>query len=135
MAFAIAHCKQARSICSAKKKVGEVVLVHVTRGDAGEAAFGVQPDVGGYVPKRSVALIAEECRRRAVVHHEQIDIAVVVEVCRHHGNRVASRSGNFRGCGDVGEFAVAVVSEQHIRSAGEIIRKRRRFTRVDCRHF
>src|SRR2546426_771256 len=78
---------------------------------------------GGDIAKRAVALVAEQRRRRAVVQNEQVNIAMIVEVCGHHRDRVTTRSCYFRGCSDVSEFAVAVVAKQKIRRAGKIVRE------------
>ena len=125
MTFPITHRKQARPVGAAKEKISEAVFVNVTRCSAGKSAFEIQPHFGSDIAESTVSLIAVECRRRAIVRNEQIDVAVVVEVGRYYSDRVTSRSADFRDRGNVGELSIAVVSEQQVRGSGKIIRERR----------
>ena len=119
----VAGGEDARRPGAAEEEVGEAVLVHVGGGDRGDpgrrGAQRRQADVAGDVGERAVAQVLEQRRRAGAARDQQIDVAAIVDVGRHDGDRPLRRLRDPR-CGrDVGERAVAVVAQQDRRGAAD----------------
>ena len=119
----VAGGEDARRPGAAEEEVGEAVLVHVGGGDRGDSgrrgAQRRQADVAGDVGERAVAQVLEQRRRAGAARDQQIDVAAIVHVGRHDGDRPLRHLRDPR-CGrHVGERAVAVVAQQDRRGAAD----------------
>ena len=98
-------------------KIGDVevhkpIVVIISRDNAlGESNF---VHAGGVrdVFKSAVALVAEKVARTIFVAHEQVQEAVVVDIGPDGGLRACRGFGEARFARDVGERAIAIISQQ-----------------------
>src|SRR2546426_5282494 len=97
-----------------EEEAREPVFVNIACGHANRPAAKFESNLLGNLLERTVALIAEKLNWRAVIYHQKIDVALIVEIGRddRRGLVLPSPQAGLRG--DVGETSVAVVAIESV---------------------